>query len=81
MSPPMGKPRHYNRHLTSALIDLIIKLPEYEQERLLKTLQERQSKPSVKAAPKSAHERSGDYASGRYFYWDLFYDAGLSQGP
>jgi hypothetical protein len=26
----------------------------------------------VRNTPKSAHERSGHYASGRYFYWDLF---------
>lgn len=77
----MGKPRHYNRHLTSALIDLIIKLPEHEQEHLLKTLQARQSQPPVKVAPKSACDRSGDYASGRYFFWDLFCDVGLKQRP
>ena len=75
----MGKPRHYNRHLTSALIDLIIKLPEHEQEHLLKTLQARQTKPPANAAPKSAHDRSGDYASGRYFYWDLFCGVGMNQ--
>jgi hypothetical protein len=79
MPPPMGKPRHCNRHLTSALIDLIIKLPEHEQEELLKALQARQSQPPLKTAPKSAYDRSGDYASGRYFYWDLFCDAGLNQ--
>jgi hypothetical protein len=81
MLPPMGKPRYHNRQLTSALIDLIIKLPEHEQENLLKTLQERQSRACMQSGPKSAHERSGDYASGRYFYWDLFCDVGLNQGP
>jgi hypothetical protein len=75
----MGKPRHYNRHLTSALIDLIIKLPEHEQEHLLKTLQESHSESPVKAVPKSACDRSGDYASGRYFYWDLFCGGGVNQ--
>jgi hypothetical protein len=69
---PFGKPHQHNRHLTSALIDLIIKLPEHEQEALLQTLQARQSDQAAQDAPKPAHERSGDYASGRYFYWDLF---------
>jgi hypothetical protein len=81
MPPPMGKPRHYNRQLTSALIDLIIKLPEHEQEALLQALQERQSRPPNKTVLKSAYERSGDYASGRYFYWDLFGNIGLNRGP
>ena len=70
---PIGKPYQGNRHLTSALIDLIIKLPEHEQEALLRALQARRPNPSsTPGAPKSAYERSGDYASGRYFYWDLF---------
>jgi hypothetical protein len=69
---PLGKPHEHNRHLTSALIDLIIKLPEHEQEALLRALQARLPDPVLRDAPKSAHERSGDYASGRYFYWDLF---------
>jgi hypothetical protein len=69
---PIGKPHPNNRHLTSALIDLIIKLPEHEQEALLQDLQERASRLPGHSAPQSAYERSGDYASGRYFYWDLF---------
>ncbi len=68
---PLGENRPYNRHLTSALIELIIKLPEHEQEALLKALQARRPE-ALTGAPRSAHERSGDYASGRYFYWDLF---------
>lgn len=69
---PFKKPHHHNRQLTSALIDLIIKLPEHEQEALLRTLQAHQAGPLGQDAPKSAYERSGDYASDRYFYWDLF---------
>jgi hypothetical protein len=69
---PMGKPYEKQRHLTSALIDLIIKLPEHEQEALLEALQARQQGQVAQGAPRSALERSGDYASGRYFYWDLF---------
>ena len=70
---PFRKHDRENHHLTSALIDLVIKLPEHEQEALLRALQARQ--PSTNADPgvlKAACERSGDYASGRYFYWDLF---------
>ena len=69
---PIGKPYQQQRQLTSTLIELIIKLPEHEQEALLEALQARQHGPVMKNAPKSAYERSGDYASGRYFYWDLF---------
>lgn len=68
---PAAKPDLDNHHLTSALIDLIIKLPEREQESLLRVLQARHAN-TAKSEPINARERSGDYASGRYFYWDLF---------
>jgi hypothetical protein len=68
---PAAKSNLDNRQLTSALIELIIKLPEHEQEALLRALQARHPN-SNQSGPKSACERSGDYASGRYFYWDLF---------
>lgn len=70
---PFGKPDRENHYLTSALIDLVIKLPEHEQEALLRALQTRAaSAQTPPGALKTACERSGDYASGRYFYWDLF---------
>lgn len=68
---PAAKPKFNNRQLTSALIELIIKLPEHEQETLLRVLQARRPTPD-QSGPQSACERSSDYASGRYFYWDLF---------
>jgi hypothetical protein len=68
---PAAKPEFDNRQLTSALIELIIKLPEHEQETLLRVLQAHHPN-SDQSVPQSACERSGDYASGRYFYWDLF---------
>lgn len=68
---PAAKPELDNHYLTSALIDLIIKLPEREQEALLRVLQARHTN-AAQNEPTSARERSGDYASGRYFYWDLF---------
>jgi hypothetical protein len=69
---PFSPAQHHDRHLTSALIDLIIKLPDHEQEALLRALQARQAGPLEADAPKSASERSGEYAADRYFYWDLF---------
>lgn len=68
---PAAKPKFDNRHLTSALIELIIKLPEHEQETLLRVLQARRPN-TGQSGPKTANERSGDYAADRYFYWDLF---------
>ena len=68
---PTVNPKSERRHLTSALIDLIIKLPEHDQEALLRALQSRRPRMGS-GGPKTPGERSGDYASGRYFYWDLF---------
>lgn len=57
--------------VTSQLIDLIIKLPQQEQLVLLQRLSGHEARSSKSTAPRSIPGYP-DYASGDYFYWDLF---------
>ena len=61
-------------HITSRLIDLVIRLSEHEQSALLERLEHRKKNQNnqISSMEIEPHSKTPRYASGDYIYWDLF---------